>query len=84
MKKIVLTATAFAALAAPAFAADLPARPVKAPPPMLAPIYDWTGFYIGGNGGWGESRNCWGIVPVAGALIPDGSATAALTIGEIP
>jgi outer membrane immunogenic protein len=51
---------------------------------MLAPIYDWTGFYIGGNGGWGESRNCWGIVPVAGALIPDGSATAALTIGEIP
>jgi outer membrane immunogenic protein len=71
MKKIVLTATAFVAMAAPAFAADLAARPVKAPPPMMAPIYDWTGFYIGGNGGWGESRNCWGFASTAG-LIPDG------------
>ena len=26
---------------------------------MIAPIYDWTGFYIGANGGWGQSRNCW-------------------------
>src|SRR4051794_21829657 len=23
----------------------------RAPPPVVAPIYDWTGFYIGGNGG---------------------------------
>jgi outer membrane immunogenic protein len=53
-------------------AADLPARPYKAPPPIIAPIYDWSGFYIGGNGGWGESRNCWGIVPLGGAVIPDG------------
>ena len=22
------------------------------------PIYDWSGFYIGGNGGWGQVRNC--------------------------
>jgi len=25
---------------------------------MVAPIYDWTGFYIGANGGWAESRQC--------------------------
>jgi outer membrane immunogenic protein len=24
----------------------------------VAPIYDWTGFYIGANGGWAESRSC--------------------------
>ena len=31
----------------------------KAPPvPYVAPIYDWTGFYIGGNGGWGQGHNC--------------------------
>jgi outer membrane immunogenic protein len=39
---------------------------------MVAAIYDWTGFYIGANGGYGTSRNCWGFVPVAGAVIPDG------------
>src|SRR5271154_1667395 len=61
MKKIVLTATAFAAFAAPAFAADLPQRMPAAPPAMVMPyVYDWPGFYIGGNGGYVWSRNCWG------------------------
>jgi outer membrane immunogenic protein len=53
-------ALAFAA-AAPATAADLPRgapRPVvKAP--VVAPLaYDWTGFYVGinGGGGWGRSN----------------------------
>ena len=74
MKKFLLATVGLVALglAAPASAADLAARPYKAAPPMLAPVYDWTGFYIGGNGGWASSRNCWGIVPVAGAIIPDG------------
>jgi outer membrane immunogenic protein len=29
--------------------------------PMVAPVlmYDWTGFYIGANGGWASSRKCW-------------------------
>ena len=59
MKKFVVGAFALAALgmAAPASAADLAARPyVKAPPPMIAPVYDWTGFYIGPNlgGAWSQ------------------------------
>jgi outer membrane immunogenic protein len=61
MKKFLLGTVGLLALgiAAPASAADLAARPyTKAPPPVLAPIYDWTGFYIGANGGWGQSRNC--------------------------
>ena len=75
MKKFLLGAVGLVALgmAAPASAADLAARPyTKAPPPMVAPIYDWTGFYIGANGGWGQSRNCWGLVPAAGAVIAAG------------
>jgi outer membrane immunogenic protein len=73
MKKFLLGALSVVAMAAPAVAADMPARTyTKAPPPVVIPVYDWSGFYIGGNGGWGESRNCWGIVPVAGALIPEG------------
>jgi outer membrane immunogenic protein len=37
-----------------AVAADLPA-PVPIPPIYGAPVYDWTGFYIGGNMGAGWS-----------------------------
>jgi len=66
MKKFLLGTVGLLALgmAAPATAADLAARPyTKAPPPVIAPIYDWTGFYIGANGGWGQSRNSWDFLP---------------------
>src|SRR5436309_522834 len=64
--------------AASAMAADLPARmPVKAPV-MVPEAYNWTGFYIGGNGGysWGRSRTdvtftgpgATPIVPPAGSV----------------
>jgi outer membrane immunogenic protein len=51
MKKILLSTVALVALgAAPALAADLAARPyTKAPAYAPAPIYNWTGFYIGGH-----------------------------------
>jgi outer membrane immunogenic protein len=53
MKRILLTTMALGGLAlgSPALGADLPmyskARPVA------APVYDWSGFYIGGFGGYG-------------------------------
>ena len=28
---------------------------------MVAAIYDWSGFYIGLNGGGGSSHNCWDL-----------------------
>lgn len=67
MKKFLLLTTAAIALgAAPAVAADLPARPyTKAPPPIVAPIYDWSGFYIGFNGGGGSSHKCWDDLTLA-------------------
>jgi len=39
-----------------AFAADLPARAYTKAPPMIAPVYDWSGFYLGVNAGgaWGQ------------------------------
>ena len=69
MKKLVLALTAVAAFSAPAFAADIAARPYKAPPPV-AVAYNWTGCYVGGGGGYGwytaESRQ---VDTVTGALI---------------
>jgi outer membrane immunogenic protein len=50
-----LAATSLAGATA-ASAADLPARmPVKAAPYVQAPLFTWTGFYIGGNVGYGWS-----------------------------
>ena len=39
----------------PAIAADLGARPYGNAPAYAAPIYHWTGFYIGGHAGGGFS-----------------------------
>src|SRR4051812_25544459 len=54
MKKLLLATVALVALGAtvPALAADLGARTAytKAPP-AYAPVYNWTGFYIGGHVG---------------------------------
>src|SRR3954463_7538893 len=75
MRKFLLSTAGLLALGlgTPASAADMA---VKAPPPAPLPvIYDWSGFYIGANGGWGESRNCWGVVPLAGVTIADGCAS---------
>ncbi|RJF69913.1 outer membrane protein [Rhodopseudomonas palustris] len=68
MKKLFLGTVALIALgAAPAMAADLAARPYTKAPPIIPVVYDWTGFYIGGNGGWGTSRKCWDYAGTAAA-----------------
>src|SRR6185437_10809723 len=59
MKKFLLGTVGLIALGmAPASAADLAARPYTKAPPMISPMYDWSGFYLGVNGGWGNQRNC--------------------------
>lgn len=64
MKKILILTACIGALcaAAPSFGTDLAGQPVKvkaAPLPVAAPIIDWSGYYMGANGGWGTSHNCW-------------------------
>jgi len=73
MKKFLISTAVALGMASPALAADMAVK--ASPAPLPQPIYNWTGFYIGANGGWGQSRNCWGFVPVGGAIIPDGCST---------
>jgi outer membrane immunogenic protein len=65
-KNLLLAAVSLVALSAtaPAMAADLAARPYTKAPAMVATIYDWSGFYIGINGGGGSSHATWDFVGV--------------------
>lgn len=60
MKRILLASVGFAVIAGlgTASAADLSRQYYKAPPPYVAPINNWTGIYLGvnGGGGWGSSH----------------------------
>lgn len=58
------SAVALIALAGQGSAADLNRRgqmPVKAP--MLSPLYNWSGFYAGINGGGGWGSSSWDGLP---------------------
>src|SRR5437879_9717237 len=84
MKKVLLALTALAAFTGSAVAADLGARPYTKAPAPVAPVYNWTGFYIfGGAGGglWNADSNVQstGVVGAFGAFGAFGPAGTALT-----
>ena len=80
MKKFLLGTVGLVALcmaSAPASAADLAARPYTKAPPMVQAMYDWSGFYIGANGGYGTSRKNWDFYTAGGAFVgPEGGHDA--------
>ena len=58
MRRLALTAIFSAAFISQALAADMAARTRPAPAPvMAAPVYNWSGFYIGAHGGYAWGRN---------------------------
>ena len=71
MKRFLLGAVGLVAMgiAAPALAADLPAQTYSKAPVMIPAAYDWSGVYIGLNGGWGTERRCFDSITAAGAII---------------
>jgi outer membrane immunogenic protein len=66
MKHILVTVMASVLTAGAALASDLP-PPAAAPPRAPAvyvpapPLYNWTGFYLGINGGWGFGKSDWSV-----------------------
>jgi outer membrane immunogenic protein len=61
MKRSLAAALGALALVAslPASAADLPARGMPYKAPAYAPMYNWTGFYLGINGGGAFGNSDW-------------------------
>ncbi|MFO1110565.1 MAG: hypothetical protein U1E61_15385 [Bradyrhizobium sp.] len=62
MNKIAFATAATLLFTGAASAADLAARPyTKAPPPVVASVFNWTGFYVGGNVGgmWTDQNAFW-------------------------
>lgn len=71
--------TVFAiALTQMAMAADLP-RKAPAYTPPLPPVFSWTGFYVGGNAGWGWLRDSGGTFCINPAGILNGPGCNAQT-----
>ena len=71
-----------------ASAADLAARTYTKAPDFVAPVYDWSGLYLGLNGGGASSHECLTITSVAGgAIVPNSegchNATGGLAGGQI-
>jgi outer membrane immunogenic protein len=56
-------------MGAPAFAGDFAAPAYSGGPVFVAPMYDWSGAYLGINGGWASSHNCWDFTTPGGAFI---------------
>jgi outer membrane immunogenic protein len=58
LTRIALAVSVIALSSVSALAADLPARTYTKAPAYVAVIYDWSGLYVGGNAGYGSSRDC--------------------------
>jgi outer membrane immunogenic protein len=58
ISSVVLALSVFVGINA-AMAADLPVKAYTKAPPIVDPVYNWTGFYVGLNagGGWNDTKD---------------------------
>jgi outer membrane immunogenic protein len=78
MKRFLLAGIALLALTVqPALAAD---RPVYKAPPLapVDPIFNWSGFYVGGTAGWAGTDFDWAFNPA----LPPPAGNQAFTLGN--
>ena len=73
MKKILLASVALFGFAGAASAADLPTRAAPPAPVFAAvPVFTWTGFYVGGQVGYGWNANDNDFVLPGGFVVQSG------------
>jgi outer membrane immunogenic protein len=59
MKKVLIASVVTVGMALPAAAADMATKAPIYKAPSVVAAYDWSGFYIGANGGFAWSEKCW-------------------------
>jgi outer membrane immunogenic protein len=75
MKRVILACAGVLALSGAAAAADLPPAPAAVPyykAPAYMPAYNWSGFYVGINGGGGFGDSDWttpGRIDTSGGVV---------------
>jgi outer membrane immunogenic protein len=84
MKKALVASVGLlaASFAAPAIAAELPARIYTKASPVIAAVYDWSGFSIGANAGGGWTKDTW-TSSVAGTDWGSHTASGAVAGGQV-
>jgi outer membrane immunogenic protein len=80
MRKIFVTVMFSVVAAGSALAADLSVRP--APAPRVVYVYDWTGGYIGINGGWAIGTSNWSAFGPPLITLPPGVSGTPGTTGD--
>ena len=83
MKRFLLASAGVLAMVSLANAADLPRPIYTKAPPIMTPYYNWTGFYIGINGGGGSSHKCWDSVVLGGGALIGGEGCHNATGGTV-
>jgi outer membrane immunogenic protein len=88
MGRILTLVFALIGITGTALAADLPPAPPPRAPAYVAlpPVYNWSGFYIGINGGWGWGNAKWtanavGTFPGASGTPNDNGGVVGGTLG---
>jgi outer membrane immunogenic protein len=65
MKQVVIGIVAASLVASSALAADLGSKPYVKAPPVVDPVWSWTGLYAGLNAGYSWGRADTTIAPIA-------------------
>jgi hypothetical protein len=71
MLRKILFSTALVAVAGSALAADLPYRTAAPAPYVAAPVFNWTGFYVGVNAGAAFNNRNAGSIATSGLSAPN-------------
>ena len=82
MKSIIVAVVALLAGVSRVMAADLPVPQAPVPPPTYFPAYyNWTGIYLGANGGYGFGQSRWSVAGVSSGNFSTNGFLAGGTLG---